>query len=140
MSSNSVACLILNRRYNLHAYRSLSLNRVEDKICHSVVALRLQGACLRCCSKVRWFFNRLIGGFFSQHRYPYSETASYSLLCINSAISDAISSIVCVAVLRATLSANEGLKSMTCCLVTLCHIGNKICSPVFCRVTSPSSS
>ena len=64
----------------------------------------------------------------------------YAFDLISSAISDAISLIVWVAVLRATLSARDGLKSITCCLVILCQIGSSICSPETVRVTIPSSS
>lgn len=40
MSLNGVACLILNRRYNFHVYQIINLNRVADKICHSVTTDR----------------------------------------------------------------------------------------------------
>jgi len=52
-----------------------------------------------------------------------------------SAISSAVSSTVCVAVFRASLSANEALCSTASCLETLCHIGRSTCSPETARVT-----
>lgn len=69
---------------------------------------------------------------FSIFLYPYS--------IIKSAISSAISSTVYVAVFRATLSANDGEKSSTSFLVIPCHIGRRICSPVFAFVMIPSNS
>jgi hypothetical protein len=43
-------------------------------------------------------------------------------------------------VLRAILSAREGLAAMTSALVIPCQIGRMVCSPETVRVTSPSSS
>jgi len=45
---------------------------------------------------------------------------------ITAAISVAISSTVCVAVLRASLSARDGLYPITSCFVILCQIGSSI--------------
>jgi hypothetical protein len=56
------------------------------------------------------------------------------------AISCAISSIVKLAVLRAILSASDGLAAMTSALVIPCQIGRMLCSPGTLLVTSPSSS
>ena len=52
------------------------------------------------------------------------KTPNYvSLPLMTSAISAAISATMCVAVLRASLSASEGLYSITCFFVTSCQIG-----------------
>lgn len=64
----------------------------------------------------------------------------HRLLAMSSAISFAISSTVCVAVLRATLSAKDGLYATTSCFDMLCQMGNRTCSPDTERVTIPSSS
>jgi hypothetical protein len=57
-----------------------------------------------------------------------------------SAISRAISSTVYRAVLRATLSAREGLAASTSSRVMSCQIGSRLWSPLTARVTSPSNS
>ena len=49
-------------------------------------------------------------------------------------------SSVLAVVLRATLSASDGLWAMTSDLVISCHSGSSTCSPPTLRVTKPSSS
>lgn len=57
-----------------------------------------------------------------------------------SAIWSAISSMLNWLVLRATLSASEGLNVRTSSAVRSCQIGSSDCSPATVRVTRPSSS
>ena len=59
---------------------------------------------------------------------------------MTSAISSAICSMVNSDVLRAILSASEGLSRMTSSFVRRCQRGRIVCSPVISIVTSPSSS
>lgn len=95
-----------------------------------------------------WFYGILLRSKTIKQRlknYPVraahdAATTCYAFDSSSSAISWAISSIVCVAVLLATLSASEGLNSITCCLVILCQMGSKTCSPETVLVTIPSSS
>ena len=61
-------------------------------------------------------------------------------LAMTEAISSAISSMPQSEVRRATLSASEGLLSVTSSLEMSCQIGSRICLSLFARVTRPSSS
>ena len=56
------------------------------------------------------------------------------------AIFSAMSSMLNWLVLKATLSASEGLKARTCSALRSCQIGSSDCSPATVRVTRPSSS
>lgn len=67
-----------------------------------------------------------------------SRTSYRALITL--VISAAISSTVKSDVLRATLSASEGLLATISSLEMLCHKGRMICSPVISWVTRPSNS
>lgn len=93
-------------------------------------------SCLALTMLSNYNFYQIMGITFS---LSFLSAASY-VVWIKFAISVAISSIVFIAVLRANLSANEGLKSITSLLVILCQIGSKILSPDIALVMIPSNS